>query len=220
LRWMNNMSSSFRVYGPPGTKALVKGIVASMAPAREAGFGFKSAFGRQPIKVGVVEIGASSPIEVLPGFNVTPVENSHYSFAAGSREAKRSKSLSFRIEAGGRVIVYTGDTGPSEAVTQLAKGADLLVSEVQNLPALQGIIQQQSSNAPPEFVANIMEHLRLHHLSPEDVGRMAQTAGVKRVILTHLGPAPAQPDAELLFLPGVRSVYSGPVTVAQDLARY
>jgi ribonuclease BN (tRNA processing enzyme) len=35
------------------------------------------------------------------------------------------KSYSYRFETPDRVIVFTGDTGPSDAVTELARGADL-----------------------------------------------------------------------------------------------
>src|SRR3546814_4979499 len=44
--------------------------------------------------------------------------------------AGRDKSFSYRFETPGRVIVFSGDTGPSEALTELARGADILVSEV------------------------------------------------------------------------------------------
>lgn len=40
------------------------------------------------------------------------------------------KSLSYRFDLGHRSITYTGDTGPSDAVTRLAQGSDMLVSEV------------------------------------------------------------------------------------------
>src|SRR5438105_11692505 len=39
------------------------------------------------------------------------------------------KSYAYRFQAGEKSIVFTGDTGPSEAVTNLAKGADILISE-------------------------------------------------------------------------------------------
>src|SRR3546814_19231575 len=57
---------------------------------------------------------------------VFAAENTHYqTFNAG-----RDKSFSYRFETPGRVIVFSGDTGPSEALTELARGADILVSEV------------------------------------------------------------------------------------------
>lgn len=220
LRWMNAMPGPFRIYGPPGTRALVDGIVASMAPAQQAGFGLRSGFGSHPIEVDVLEIGASPPLDVLPGVTVASVENSHFSFEPGSAEAKRSKALSFRIEAGGRSIVYTGDTGPSEPLTRFARDADMLVSEVQDLAGVERSIRRYSPNMPSQTFTNLIEHLRLHHLSPEQVGEMARAARVKTVVLTHMVPGPAGQEAIDIFVPRVRSRYAGPVSVASDLERF
>ena len=61
---------------------------------------------------------------------VTAVENTHFHHHPGSPAYGRHKSYSYRFETPDRVIVFTGDTGPSDAVTALAKDADILVSEV------------------------------------------------------------------------------------------
>lgn len=219
LRWMNGIGGPFRIYGPPGTRALVDGISASMIPAQRAGLGLDDDSGAAPIAIDVVELADGQTVEPLAGARVTVAENSHYSFPPGSAPA-RGKALSFRLEAGGRSIVYTGDTGPSDAVTRLARGADLLVSEVQDFDALTAIIRKQAPGMPAAAYARLTEHLRRHHVSPEDVGRMAARAGVNGVVLTHLGPAPDQSAAEALFLPRLRSAYGGPVAVARDLGRY
>jgi ribonuclease BN (tRNA processing enzyme) len=59
---------------------------------------------------------------------VSAVENSHFTFHGGPAAGKY-KSYSYRFETSDRVIVFTGDTGASDAVTELARGADLLVTE-------------------------------------------------------------------------------------------
>ena len=59
---------------------------------------------------------------------VAAVENSHFHFHTGN-EVGKHKSYAYRFETSDRVIVFTGDTGPSDAVTELAKGADLLVTQ-------------------------------------------------------------------------------------------
>src|SRR5260370_14236095 len=42
-------------------------------------------------------------------------------------------SCSYRFDTPDRVVVFTGDTGPSDAVTELTTEADLLVSEVNSV---------------------------------------------------------------------------------------
>jgi ribonuclease BN (tRNA processing enzyme) len=220
LRWQNSMRGPCTIYGPPGTQIMVDGIIAAMQPSIGAGYGFDNGFGKDPVTIQVQEIDPTKVFEVLPGVTVQSVENTHYSFSPGSEDAKRYKSYSFRIEGRGRTIIYTGDTGPSDAVTKLAHGADLLVSEVQNLPALEKAIHLTTANVPEFIKSNLDSHLRQHHLSPEDVGKLAKTADVGEVVLTHLGPGPAQSEADKLFLPGVKSVFDGPVVVAEDLERF
>jgi ribonuclease BN (tRNA processing enzyme) len=56
---------------------------------------------------------------------VTAVENTHFHFHEMGPASASEKSYSYRFETPDRVIVFTGDTGPSDAVTELARGADL-----------------------------------------------------------------------------------------------
>lgn len=76
-------------------------------------------------------------------------------------------SLGFRISADGAVLAYTGDTGPTEDVVDLARGADVLLAE-----------------------ASWQDGERQHdkHLTARDCGRYASEAGAGSLILTHLEP--------------------------------
>jgi ribonuclease BN (tRNA processing enzyme) len=76
-------------------------------------------------------------------------------------------AMGFRIEAGGHVLAYTGDTGPCSAVDDLARGADLLLAEA---------TYQEDSEILP------------FHLSAKQAGEHATSAGVGRLLLTHLTP--------------------------------
>ena len=60
---------------------------------------------------------------------MTAVENTHFHFQPGTPPYGKYKSYSYRFETPGRVVFFTGDTGPSDAVVELAKGADLYVTE-------------------------------------------------------------------------------------------
>lgn len=76
-------------------------------------------------------------------------------------------SLGYRIEAGGHVLAYTGDTGLCENAVELARGADLFLSE-----------------------ATYQDHQdsTFFHLSASEAARQAAEAGVKRLVLTHITP--------------------------------
>jgi ribonuclease BN (tRNA processing enzyme) len=117
------------------------------------------------------------------------------------------------------VFVFTGDTGPSEAVAQLAKNADVLVSEVGSPDAIKqtltksGIWQTMSADQQAAF----LRHLEEEHLVPEAIGKLAAGANVKMVVLSHLPPTPDENDDYARFVPEVGKYYSGRVVVAKDL---
>jgi len=48
-----------------------------------------------------------------PKIKVTAVENTHFNFPQGSPPYGKYKSYSYRFETPGRIVVVTGDTGPS-----------------------------------------------------------------------------------------------------------
>jgi ribonuclease BN (tRNA processing enzyme) len=220
LRYQTNAPGRLIVYGPPGTQRLVDGLVASMQPGSEAGYGIPGARRIPPEDtVGVVELRDGGHVE-LPGISVTAAENSHYSFPAGSPEAERYKALSFRFDMPERSIVYTGDTGPSANVERLAAGADLLVSEMIDLPATLDNIARNSPGMPASVREGMTRHLAAHHLTPGQVGELAARAGVRRVVVTHLVPGNMTAEQKAAYLAEIARNFGGAVEIADDLDRF
>lgn len=100
------------------------------------------------------------------------------------------ESVAYSMERAGRRIVYTGDTGPSDALAAWAHGCDLLVCEC-SLPIGMHI---------PE------------HLTPEQCGALAAGASPAHVALTHFYPPVEHVDIRGI----VGAQYQGPVTLATD----
>jgi ribonuclease BN (tRNA processing enzyme) len=151
---------------------------------------------------------------------VTAARNSHFDFHTGGA---RFGSYAYRFETADRVIVFTGDTGPSETVTRLASGADLLVSEVNSVDDRVTRMKQDGQwQAMSEAErAGIRRQASMGHLSPEEVGRMAAAAGVKAVVLTHLTQRPPpNTDRYEPWVEEVRKHFAGPVFVARDLMAF
>ena len=100
------------------------------------------------------------------------------------------ETFAFRFEHGGRVLTYSGDTGESAALVELATSADVLLCEA-GFPDL------------PDLPPNL-------HLSGRQAGEHAARAGAGRLILTHLDthndPAPN--------LAAAAGAFGGPVTLA------
>lgn len=220
LRWQTNAPGRLRIYGPPGTKETVDGLIASMVPGTTAGYGVPGAPRRDPADtVEVVELrdGASFAVDAM---TVTVRNNSHYSFPAGSDLAQRFESLSFRFDLPARSIAFTGDTGPSPAVEELARGADLLVAEMMDVDDTIALVRRNSPDLDPRQAAGMEQHLRTHHLLPRDVGELAARAGVGAVVVTHfVGIEPDRPE-HFGYLREVAEHYDGPVVIASDLEKF
>jgi ribonuclease BN (tRNA processing enzyme) len=117
------------------------------------GDGLTDVFDFVPVGPGALEIG---PFHVGLARTAHPVE-----------------CYAIRLTAGGRSLVYTGDTGPSSGVVELARGADLLLAEAAH--------PDGDAAQPPGL-----------HLTGRQAGEHATAAGVGRLLLTHV---PAWVDA-------------------------
>jgi ribonuclease BN (tRNA processing enzyme) len=123
------------------------------------------------------------------GMSLTPVETQHFIPCWG-----------FRAEADDRLLAYTADTGPCDALRDLASDADLLVSEA----TLRSVDEDA---APPQPRG---------HLLPSEAGEAARAAGARRLLLTHLpvddGSAWARAEAA--------TAYEADVEVAEPRRTY
>lgn len=100
------------------------------------------------------------------------------------------EAYGLRVETGGRTLAYSGDSGPCAALTELAGRADLFLCE-----------------------ADIDAHHEGEqvHLTPEDAGAAARAAGVRRLLVTHVGPT-LTPEAATAR---AASVFGGPTATAR-----
>ena len=217
-----NHTSPVNIYGPPGTGASVQGLLEFLAVNSD----IRISDGTKVVPASKIFSGHDTGAGTIfqdPNVKVTSVENTHFHFQPGSPGYGKYKSYAYRFDTPDRSVVFTGDTGPGEAVTMLAKGADLMVSEVTD--SLDAYKEQQMKNGrwqvmTPEQQAGALRHMAEEHLLAEEVGRMATHAGVKTVVLTHL-PATGNPKEDYKrFADGVKKEFAGPVLVANDLMEF
>lgn len=217
LRAQTNSPPNLKIYGPPGTEELVAGLIASMVPGATAGYGVPGA-PRADLNelTEVIELRDQNSVDIA-GMNVSMRNNTHYSFDPGSVLADQFESLSFRFDLPGRSIVYTGDTGPSKAVEELAAGADLLVAEMMDVADTITEVRRDNPNMPEPVARGIEQHLSNHHLLPSDVGEMAARAGVGAVVVTHFAGRERGDPAHFEYLREIAEHFDGPVVIANDL---
>lgn len=106
-------------------------------------------------------------------------------------------NYAYRIERMGKSICYTGDTGPSGDLVELAENCDLLIHE---------------ATFPDEL--SDLAHT-LNHSTPSDAGVMASRANAKILALVHW------PDTfeenESLLVERVAKNFNGKILLARDL---
>lgn len=118
-------------------------------------------------------------------------------------------ALAFRFDTDDGSVVFSGDTGPSDNLVELATGADVLVHEV---IAADWIAADFPSPRGPVAEA-IYQHMVGQHTRIEDVGPIAERAGVSTLVLNHFLPAtwPVERWEE------AQKGYSGRLVVGADL---
>jgi len=109
----------------------------------------------------------------VAGFDLTAVRVPHYAL----------ETYGFRVSAGGATVAYSGDTGPSDRLADLARDADLFVCEA--------TLARGVADGPPRG-----------HLSAEEAVEAFDASGARRLLLTH------RPE-ELPVAPGLELAYDG-----------
>ena len=108
----------------------------------------------------------------------------------------------FRFTTKDKVIVFSGDTGPSKTLEKFAAGADILVHEVY-------------SNAG--FLKKTKDwqiYHQGHHTSTFEVGEIASRAKPKLLLLSHILFWGSTADE---ILKETQSTYKGEIKIAEDL---
>ena len=218
-QWEQTRSERVEIYGS-GAEKIVNGAIEYLSVNTDV----RWSEGRRTPMAEVVKGHDVGPGVIYQDDNikVTAVENTHFHVEADSPAAGKYKSYAYRFETADRTIVFTGDTGPSEAVTDLAKGADILVTEVSvpdevvELQKRSGVWQRKSPQEQGSFVQHMMEE----HVTPEAVGTMAARANVKMVIMSHLTPSVRPDDDYQRYADEAAKFFPGRIVVAKDLMKF
>jgi ribonuclease BN (tRNA processing enzyme) len=193
--WVAGRSEPLRVFGPPGTRAMVRHLTEAYAAdiANRTG-------GLQPHTENGWRVLAeeSKGGVVYRDTNVTvtafPVRHDGWRVALGYRFASKD-----------RTIVISGDTRPSELIVQQCGGCDVLLHEVYSA--------EQLATRTPEW-------RRYHvdaHTSTTELAALATRARPKLLVLYHQLYWGASDDD---LLREIRRGYGGEVASAKDLGIY
>lgn len=217
--WMSNRAVKPQIYGPPGTAHFVAHLLEG--GAFQADIHARAQYKQRAESMEMVRPDVH---EIAPGL---VFDDGNVKVSADYVEHIPCEILhcfGFRIEAAGKVIVFSGDTSPCESMVRLARGADLLIHDC-TFPEEALEFRRQT---------NIGTYA---HTSPTELGKLATRAGVKSVVATHFGhfdtTSPVMkrylakhmpielvgPEFMESVVRDIRKHYAGPLAIARDLMR-
>jgi ribonuclease BN (tRNA processing enzyme) len=91
-------------------------------------------------------------------------------------------NFAYKFETPDGTIVFSSDTNYNPKLAEFAKGADVLVHEAIYLPWVDRLVTRVKNGA------TLKKHLLESHTAAEDVGRIADAAQVKVLVMSHLVP--------------------------------
>ena len=216
--WIAGRPRPLDVYGPPGTARVVQGF--QEAYAADVGYRVahhgdatlpRAAAGAVAHEVALgAEPTADATVFERGGLRVTMFRVDH---------APIDPAVGYRFDYGGRSVVLSGDTRKSASVLEHARGADILIHEALQ-PDMVLRVPRVAEGLGLTRVAKLAGDIVNYHTSPVEAAEVARDAGVSRLVLTHLVPAPGNVLTRRLFLRGVGDVYTGEVTLGEDGAEF
>jgi ribonuclease BN (tRNA processing enzyme) len=115
-------------------------------------------------------------------------------------------AFAYRFDTADGSVVFSGDTTVSEDLIALASGADILVHCVADLAYLER----------HGFTGSALDRMAALHTDVNDVGTVAERAGVHELILNHYVPAGPDEITEAHWQERAARSFSGKTTAGAD----
>ena len=119
-------------------------------------------------------------------------------------------NFAYKFETPDGTIVFSGDTAYNPKLAEFTKGADVLVHEALYVPWVDRLVARTRNGA------TLRKHLLESHTTAEEVGRIADAAGVKVLVMSHLVPGDLDVTDEN-WTNEAKKNFKGRIIVARDL---
>jgi ribonuclease Z len=173
--WVMGRKQPLQLYGPRGTQEVVDGLLKFFADDIHI---------RRDLVEDLAPDGAKIDVHIVEeGTLLKDADITITAFNVDHRPVE--PAFGYKFESSGKIIVVSGDTAPSENLVKFARGADILVHEVY-MPGY--FNNSRSVEAYCGDTTEVARRLSRYHTDGEQVGKIAATAGVKKLVLTHLIP--------------------------------
>ncbi len=120
-------------------------------------------------------------------------------------------SYAYKFETADGTIVVSGDTAITDNLVKFVEGVDIWVNEALSLTWLEEFLPSpRNANAEALY-----HHIRVSHTPVEEIGPIAKSAGVKKLVLYHLTSSDMTQQDWMDEVSG----FDGPVVVGFPLTR-
>ena len=191
--WVMTQGDVLQIYGPVGTAQFVERQVHAL----EADIGYRIAHHEELTRPPQVQV---TELEAGDAFSIGDVQIT----TAATEHAPVRPTIGFRLEHAGATAALVGDTIPCDGVDELAREADAYVQTVIRRDLVQMI--------PNEMIQDILDY----HSGVVEAAQTAARVGAKRLVLTHMVPAPT-PDQYPEWIARAAEHYDGEIVIGDDL---
>jgi ribonuclease Z len=186
-------STPLRVWGPAGTTAMTTHLTAAFTDD------ISYRIGSERASADGARIEAR---DISEGFVHEEGGVRIAAFAIDHGTVKRA--LGYRIDYGGRSVVLSGDTRPSENLVRRAAGSEVLIHEVLVPAAL------ERAGVAADRIGAIIAN----HTTPDQAADIFRRVQPKLAVYSHICPPSSSPDE---LLAATRKMFAGKVEVGEDL---
>ena len=201
LSWTAGLRTPVDSWGPPPLARMTDLFFQMNAPDIEARIADEGRVALRPL-VRVHELNEGGVVMEDENVKVT---------AALVHHPPMIPSFAYRFDGADRSIVISGDTTPSDHLVQLAQGADILVHGALYPAAVDRLV------AGVPNASDLKRSILSHQTSAEEAGRVASSARVKTLVLSHLVPADDPAVTDQMWIDAARLHFGGQIVVGKDL---
>jgi ribonuclease Z len=196
--WVVGRRQPLEVYGPKGIAAMTSHLKQAYAADIQIRTGGLEGLNDAGLAVNVHEIEGGGVVYKDANVTVRSIVVKHGSWP---------QAFGYAIDAGGRRIVISGDTQPTQAVVDACHGCDVLVHEVYSEDRFNLV-----------FGTSRGQYHRSFHTSTTELAELASKAKPKLLVLYHQLYFGVPEEVDLVK--EIHRTYSGDVVNGSDLTEY
>jgi len=196
--WVIGRAEPLEVYGPAGIAAMTEHLKAAYAADIKIRTEGIEGLDTRGLRVNVHELPSEGPVYQDANVSVRAIAVRHGSWP---------HAFAYRIEAGERVIVISGDTAPLPAIANACDGCDVLLHEVYSAERYNALFGTHGSQYHPRA-----------HTSTEELAQLAAKANPRLLVLYHQLYFGSRNHVDLKK--EIRRTYKGNVVDGRDLTAY